>query len=215
MRNRKTVLGPVMHATRPKSLFPLAFILFANACNAEIADVTSTTTASTSTSRTEVICSYAPSQSSIVSHLAATAGGSAIAAASVAQAAGLTAVLHSSGAYIFTSAGGYVAGTLGTAAALPAIVTVGVVAGGTAATLELICASTNHPELASKVKAAASEFMTRSKRMLADTSAHTVATAKPFIAESKTVVAKVRADAFEYASRASVQLSETFRSKVK
>lgn len=204
-----------MHATRAKSLFPVAFILFANACNAEIADVTSTTTARTSTSRTEVICSYAPSQSSIVSHLAATAGGSAIAAASVAQAAGLTAVLHSSGAYIFTSAGGYVAGTLGTAAALPAIVTVGVVAGGTAATLELICAPMNHPELASRVRAAASEFMTRSKRMVADASEYTVATAKPFIAESKTVVAKVRADAFEYASRATAQLSETIRSKVK
>jgi hypothetical protein len=167
------------------------------------------------TSGTKVICSYAPSQSRVVSQLAAAVGGSAIAAASIAQAAGLTAVLHSSGAYIFTSAGGYVAGTIGTAAALPAIVTVGVIAGGTTATLELICAPLNHPELASRVKAAASEFMSRSKQLVVDSSEHTVATTRPLIVQSKTVVAKFRVDAFEYASRASATLSEAYKSRVK
>lgn len=192
----------------------VTLFLFAISGVAESAEAASNA-AKAPSSATKVICSYAPSQSRLVSHLAAAAGGSAIAAASIAQAAGLTAVLHSSGAYIFTSAGGYVAGTIGTATALPAIVTVGVIAGGTTATLELICAPTNHPELASRVRAAAYEFMSRSKQLVVASSEHTVATSRPFIAQSKTVVAKVRADAFEYASRASATLSETYQSRVK
>lgn len=195
-----------MDAHQVKNLCFVAAILFANESYAM---------ANTPTSRAKVICSYAPSQSNIVSHLGAAAGGSAIAAASVAKAAGLSAVLHSSGAYIFTGAGGYVAGTIGTAAALPAIVTVGVVAGGAVVTLELICASMTHPVLASRVKAAASELMTRSRRMAVGTSEHAVATAKPFIAESRVVMARARADAFEYAGRASIRLSETIRATVK
>ena len=70
----------------------------------------------TSTSGADVVCSYAPSQSDTVSHISAVAGGSAATAAAIAQAAGLTAVLHSSGAYIFTGSAGYLAGTMGAAA---------------------------------------------------------------------------------------------------
>jgi hypothetical protein len=84
MRSRTTISGSLMKVACAKTLFPLVFIMFASASNAEIAHVTSTATPSTSTFRTQVICSYAPSQSSVVSHLAATAGGSAIGAASVA-----------------------------------------------------------------------------------------------------------------------------------
>ena len=215
MRNRTIFAKSAMNSAQGKNLFLIALLLFANGCIAKQAEAPPTTKAGTPTSPVKVICSYAPSQSSVVSHLAVTAGGSAIAAASVAQAAGLTAVLHSSGAYIFTSAGGYVAGTIGTAAALPAIVTVGIIAGGTAATLELICASTNYPGMASKVQAAASEFMIRSKGIVADTSGHTVAIAIPFIAESHMIVARVRTDAFKYASRANVQLSAAIQAKAK
>jgi hypothetical protein len=205
---------PFMNLVQAKYLFSVLLFLLASGCNSKEEAPSHAAMAKSPTSRAKVICSYAPSQSDVVSHLAAMAGSSAITAASVAQAAGLTAVLHSSGAYIFTSAGGYVAGTIGAAAALPAIVTVGVAVGGTAVTLELICASTTHPELASRVKAAASDFMTRSNRMVAVTSKHAVAGAKPFIAESKSVVARARTDAFEYASRASVRLSEKIRATV-
>jgi len=165
-------------------------------------------------STTEVICSYAPSQSAVVSHLAATAGGSAIAATSVAQAASLTAVLHSSGAYIFTGAR---AGTLPALSGLLQrslrLSPLGVLVGGSAATLELVCAAKNHPELASKVETAAKDLMTRSRASLASTSAQTVAVLQPFVADAKSVVTRTSADAFEYADRITVQLSQAFQGK--
>jgi hypothetical protein len=98
MRSKATIFGSLMNAARAKTHFPFVFITFGSACNAEIAHVTSITTVSTSNFRTKVICPYAPSQSSVVSHLTVTAGGAAIGAASVAQPATPTAVLHSSGA---------------------------------------------------------------------------------------------------------------------
>ena len=81
----------------------------------------------------------APSQSLLISHLGAAAGGSAIAAATIAKTIGLTAVSHRSGAYIFTGTGGYVAGTIGGASALPSTVLVGAVVAGRAVTVELVC----------------------------------------------------------------------------
>jgi len=45
-------------------------------------------------------------------------------------------------------------------------VTVGGVAGGAAATIELICARRNHPEQVAKIEAAAEEFHQRSKGLL-------------------------------------------------
>lgn len=76
----------------------------------------------------DVVCSYAPSQSKAAAALSAAAGGSA-AAAAVAQATGTAVVAHSSGAFILTGSGGYIAGTLGTAIVGPTIVVVGLVAG--------------------------------------------------------------------------------------
>lgn len=77
----------------------------------------------------DVVCSYAPSQSKAAAALSAAAGGSAAAAAAVAQATGTAVVAHSSGAFILTGSGGYIAGTLGTAIVGPTIVVVGLVAG--------------------------------------------------------------------------------------
>jgi hypothetical protein len=111
----------------------------------------------------EVVCTYAPSQSKTVLAISATAGGAGAGASAVASAAGLTAVLHSSGAYIFTGAAGYVAGTIGAAALVPIVVTVGAVAGGAAATVELACASKNHADLVAKIELMAKEFAGRFK----------------------------------------------------
>lgn len=111
----------------------------------------------------EVVCAYAPSQKASVLAISATAGGVGAGAAAVASAAGLTAVVHSSGAYIFTGVGGYIAGTLGVAALVPVAVTVGAVAGGAAATVELLCAPKNHPELVSKVMALSEELVGKVK----------------------------------------------------
>ena len=57
--------------------------------------------------------------------------------------------------------------------------------------------------------------MTRSKQSVASASEKTVAAAGPVIAEAKSVVVKVSADAFEYANRASVQLSQAIQAKLK
>jgi hypothetical protein len=50
--------------------------------------------------------------------------------------------------------------------------------------------------------------------MAVTTSKRTVASAGPFIAEFKGVVARARADRFEYANRASVQLGGAIRGKI-
>jgi hypothetical protein len=162
-------------------------------------------------SPTDVICSYAPSQSNVVSHLSAVAGGSAIAATTIAQAIGLTAVLHSSGAYIFTGTSGYVAGTIGGAAAIPATVTIGLVVAGGTASLELICAPKNHPALAAKVESAAREFADRSKQSINST----VKATGPIIADVKDVVVKASANAFDYANRTSIEWSQAIRATIK
>jgi len=201
--------------SRMKTLFNLGVLLLGTMCIMEKADAASAMTTKKVAAPTDVICAYAPSQSSVVSHLAAATGGSAAAAASVAQAAGLSAVTHSSGGIIFTGAGGYVSGTLGAAAALPTIVTVGVVVGGSVVTLELICVNRNHPELVKKVRTAAREFMNRTRALATTTSEGTTASVMPFIAEIKGTVARATADGFEYANRASVQLGEAIRDKVK
>lgn len=115
--------------------------------------------------RSEVICSYAPSQSTAVAAVSGAAGGASATAGAVAAATGLTAVAHSSGALILTGSSGYIAGTLGataaTVAAAPVVVAVGLVVGGSAVTLELVCAQRNHPEQVAKINAAAAEFSSR------------------------------------------------------
>ena len=136
-----------------------------------------------STSGADVVCSYAPSQSDTVSHISAVAGGSAATAAAIAQAAGLTAVLHSSGAYIFTGTAGYIAGTMGGAVALPVVIVVGVTAGGAAATLELVCAPRNHPDLVAKVEKAAERFYQRSSSAVQSAANSSATAAAPIVAK--------------------------------
>jgi len=109
-------------------------------------------------STAELICSYAPSQNEVVGNLVSAAGGGAAAAAATAQAAGLSVVAHSSGAYIFTGSAGYIAGTLGTAIVAPVLVGIGVTVGGAAVTVELFCAPRNHPDMVAKIEAAALKF---------------------------------------------------------
>lgn len=117
----------------------------------------------------DVVCSYAPSQSRGVAALSAAAGGSAAAASAVAVATGTAAVAHSSGALILTGSGGYIAGTLGTAVVGPTIVVVGLVVGGAAISVELLCAPKNHPGQVAKVKEAATEFARRTRRIVSIT----------------------------------------------
>lgn len=106
----------------------------------------------------DVACTYAPSQSQLVSSLSTTASGAAATTAGLAKALGLSIVTHSSGSLILTGASGYIAGTLGAAIAGPAIITVGTVVGGSAVTLELLCSPKNHPEGYEAVLKTSSEF---------------------------------------------------------
>ena len=113
----------------------------------------------------EVICTYAPSQSKAVAAVSGAAGGATATAGAVAAATGLTAVAHSSGALILTGTSGYIAGTIGataaTVAAAPVVVGVGLLVGGAAVTLELVCVGKNHPDQVKKVNEAAAEFASR------------------------------------------------------
>lgn len=161
-------------------------------------------------STSDVICSYAPSQSAVVSHVSALAGGGAAATSAIAGATGLTVVTHSSGAYILTGSGGYIAGTLGTAIAGPVIVVVGVVVGGSAATVELLCAPKNHPEFSAKVEATANEFFERSR----DIVSRTIMSATPVAAKLQASTLKAGTEAIEYARRKSVEVSDAVRAAV-
>lgn len=145
----------------------------------------------------DVICSYAPSQSNAVTNIASVAGGSAATAAAIAQATGLSAVLHSSGAYIFTGSAGYVAGTIGAAGALPAVVVVGVTAGTVAVSLELVCAAKNHPEVVAKVEAAAAKFYQRSKTAVENGANHSTRAAAPVVARIERIIEDARDSVFD------------------
>lgn len=117
----------------------------------------------------EIDCTLAPSQNAVVNRVSGAAGGATATAYALAQATGLSVVAHSSGAYILTGTGGYVAGTLGGAIAGPVIVGVGLIIGGAAVTVELLCAPKNHPSEVAKVREASEEFMRRSKDLLSTT----------------------------------------------
>lgn len=146
---------------------------------------------------TEVICSLAPSQSNVVTGIASTAGGAGATAAALAQALGLTAVAHSSGALILTGSGGYVAGTLGTAAAGPVIVGVGLIVAGSAVTVELLCAPKNHQQEVKKIEEAASEFLSRSKLSFSGA----MNNAGQMAHNATVTIRKVSGDVYEYAFR--------------
>jgi hypothetical protein len=108
----------------------------------------------------DVICTYAQSQSTKAAAIAGAAtGGAATTSGALAAATRLTAVAHSSGAWILTGPAGYIAGTLrgtgATVAAAPFIVGDGMLVAGTAVTIDLVCANQNHPEQAAKIVAAA------------------------------------------------------------
>lgn len=117
-------------------------------------------------STTEVICSYAPSQSAVVNRIGGLVGGAAAGTEITLVASGMTIVAHSSGAPILTGAGGYIAGTMTGALVATTVVTVGVVAAGTAVTVELACAPKNHPDLVKKVLDGAREYEVYSKGKL-------------------------------------------------
>lgn len=146
---------------------------------------------------TGIVCSYAPSQSKAVVGVSGAAGGSSAAILAMAQATGLSVVAHSSGAYILTGAGGYVAGTLGTAIAGPVIVGVGLIVGGAAVTVELLCAPKNHPNEVAKIEAAAEEFAKRSRHLV--DRANTEAT--PRVTRATIAIKQFVGDVFEYAYR--------------
>ena len=142
----------------------------------------------------EVICSYAPSQSKAVTALSGAAGGAGAATAAIGQALGLTAVAHSSGALILTGSGGYIAGTLGTAVIAPVIVTAGAVIGGTAFTVELVCAPKNHPEYTQRVVKAAIDFWTDYRGLM-------IERASQHMDRMATSFKQVKEDVFEYIYR--------------
>ncbi|MBK9785302.1 MAG: hypothetical protein IPP59_14630 [Betaproteobacteria bacterium] len=107
-----------------------------------------------------VVCSYAPSQSNLVAGISGAAGGASLTTSAVGSTLGLSAVTHSSGV-ILSGSSGYIAGTIGAASVLPVVLAVGLIVGGTAVTVEVICAKQNHPEQISKINAASEEFSRR------------------------------------------------------
>jgi hypothetical protein len=100
----------------------------------------------------DVVCSYAPSQSKAVQTIVSAEGGAVLGTAAILSATGLTLVAHSSGAYILTGSGGYIAGTLLSPLTVPIAVTASVVVGGAAIAVELSCAPRNHPDAIIKVQ---------------------------------------------------------------
>jgi Na+/phosphate symporter len=167
---------------------------------------TALSTAALAQTNAEIVCSYAPSQSKAVAAISGAAGGAAATATAVAAATGLTAVAHSSGAAILTGSSGYIAGTIGGAAAAPVIVTVGLVVGGVAVSLELVCASRNHPEQVERVRAAASEFGSRFKAAMRKTTvavAGASKTVKPAAGRAAVEVTRMASDAWQYVYRES------------
>jgi hypothetical protein len=159
------------------------------------------TTVGAQTSR-EVVCSYAPSQSNAAAAISAAAGGAGATVLAVAAATGLTAVAHSSGAWILTGSSGYIAGTIGGAAAAPVIVAVGLVVGGTAVALELVCASSHYPDQVAKVHEAAKEFSERMSEALLRTKVavgEMKKTVTPVVGRGAVEVKRVATDVWQYA----------------
>ena len=167
---------------------------------------------------TEVVCSYAPSQSSAVAAISGAAGGAGTTAGAMAVATGLTVVTHSSGALILTGSSGYVAGTLGATAgavaSVPVIVTVGLIVGGSAVALELVCAAKNHPDQVEKVREAAAEFSRRFDENMQRTQiavGNTKESITPVANRTAVNVKRVATDVWQYAYQKSVEISDTLR----
>jgi len=131
-----------------------------------VAALTTAATCAHSEVTTEVVCTYAPSQNSTVSRIGGLVSGAAAGTEVTLLTSGLTVVAHSSGAPILTGAGGYIAGTMAGALVATTVVTIGVIAAGTAITVELACAPKNHPEFVKKALDGAKEYQTVSKGKL-------------------------------------------------
>lgn len=117
-----------------------------------------TTSISHAETTVDVVCSYASSQSAAVNQIIVGTGGAGAGAVAMLQATGLQFVAHSSGGYILTGAGGYVAGTLLSPLVVSTIVAAAVIVGGTAIVVELSCAPRNHPDAMNSVKKITAEF---------------------------------------------------------
>ncbi len=115
---------------------------------------------------TEVICSYAPSQSEIVNRIGSLAGGSSLGAEITLFANGLSVLPHSSGGLIMAGSGGYIAGTMTGSVVTTTIITAGIVVAGTAVAVELACVPKNHPELMVKLKKDASTYSSSANGLL-------------------------------------------------
>ena len=122
---------------------------------AALAFILSTSYAATTT---QVVCSYAPSQSAMVNRITAAAGGAGAGAAAILSATGLQFVAHSGGGYILTGSGGYVAGTLLSPILVPTVIATTVVVGGATIVLQLTCAPTNHSKTVERVKEVTASF---------------------------------------------------------
>lgn len=107
---------------------------------------------------TKVICTYAPSQSKLVNSLGSLGGGAAASTEITLFANGLSILPHSSGGTILAGSGGYIAGTMTGSVVASALVTVGIVVGGSAVVLELVCVPTNHPELVKNLQNDSAEY---------------------------------------------------------
>lgn len=156
----------------------------------------------------EVVCAYAPSQSKAVAAISGAAGGASATAGAMAAATGLTAVAHSSGGLILTGSSGYIAGTLGVPAAAvataPVVVVVGLVVGGAAVSLELVCASKNHPDQVAKVHQAANEFSNRFSKAMQDIKVSAVnmkESVSPAAGHAAVALKRIRTNVWSYVYR--------------
>ena len=164
----------------------------------------------------EVVCTYAPSQSKAVAAVSGAAGGASVTAGAIAAATGLTAVAHSSGALILTGTSGYIAGTMGataaTVAAAPVVVGVGLLVGGAAVTLELVCAARNHPDQVKKVNEAAAEFSNRFTDAVAQAKvagAQVKTSVIPAAGNAVVTIKQGATEAWQYAYRKSVDFTQS------
>jgi hypothetical protein len=84
------------------------------------------------------------------------------------------------------------------------VLAVGVVVGGSAVTLELVCASRNHPQQVAKINAAATEFAKRFDQAMQKTSVAASNLKKaigPMAGDAAVRVKSVTNDVWEYAYR--------------
>lgn len=107
---------------------------------------------------TDVICSYAPSQSATVAQIRDVLRGAAVGTNLVLLATGIKAVPHSSGGRIFTGSNGYIKGTMRGALVRTVTVKAAVIVGTTAVVVELACVPLNHPELVKDVLDQSKEY---------------------------------------------------------